>query len=61
MYKDKTNMLCDLWRLIRPTEAARALRKKIKHGGSHQQYRAIVVSYLIIKAVKLVMYLCGFL
>ncbi|KAF9454067.1 hypothetical protein P691DRAFT_770788 [Macrolepiota fuliginosa MF-IS2] len=26
-----------------PTEAARALRKKMKHGGPHQQYRAIVI------------------
>lgn len=26
-----------------PTEASRALRKKIKHGGPHQQYRALVL------------------
>ena len=28
----------------RPAEASRALRKKLKHGDSHQQYRALVVS-----------------
>ena len=27
----------------RPAEASRALRKKLKHGSSHQQYRALVV------------------
>ena len=26
-----------------PTEASRALRKKLKHGNTHQQYRALVV------------------
>ncbi|KII94112.1 hypothetical protein PLICRDRAFT_36348 [Plicaturopsis crispa FD-325 SS-3] len=26
-----------------PTEASRALRKKLKHGDSHQQYRALVI------------------
>ncbi|KAI0068178.1 hypothetical protein BV25DRAFT_528861 [Artomyces pyxidatus] len=26
-----------------PTEASRALRKKMKHGNSHQQYRALVI------------------
>jgi len=26
-----------------PTEASRAIRKKLKHGDSHQQYRAIVI------------------
>ena len=27
----------------RPAEASRALRKKLKHGNSHQQYRSMVV------------------
>jgi hypothetical protein len=30
-------------RYLRPTEASRALRKKLKHGNSHQQYRSMVV------------------
>ena len=29
-----------------PAEASRAIRKKIKHGSSHQQYRALVVRLL---------------
>ena len=28
---------------LRPAEASRALRKKLKHGNSHQQYRSMVV------------------
>jgi hypothetical protein len=28
----------------RPGEASRALRKKLKHGNSHNQYRALVVN-----------------
>lgn len=28
----------------RPAEASRAVRKKLKHGNAHQQYRALVVS-----------------
>ncbi|KAF5352457.1 hypothetical protein D9756_006015 [Leucocoprinus leucothites] len=31
-----------------PAEAARALRKKMKHGGPHQQYRAIVIMRLLV-------------
>ncbi|KXN88742.1 Protein lsb5 [Leucoagaricus sp. SymC.cos] len=34
-----------------PTEAARALRKKMKHGGPHQQYRAIVIMRLLVDNV----------
>jgi hypothetical protein len=29
-----------------PSEASRAIKKKLKHGTSHQQYRALVVSFL---------------
>ena len=31
---------------LSPAEASRAVRKKLKHGNSHQQYRALVVSSL---------------
>lgn len=31
----------------RPAEASRAIRKKIKHGNAHEQYRALVVSRYI--------------
>ncbi|KAF7784048.1 hypothetical protein Agabi119p4_213 [Agaricus bisporus var. burnettii] len=34
-----------------PSEAARALRKKMKHGGAHQQYRAIVIMRSLIDNV----------
>ncbi|TCD68095.1 putative actin patch assembly and actin polymerization protein [Steccherinum ochraceum] len=32
-----------------PTEASRAIRKKLKHGDSHQQYRALVILQAIVE------------
>lgn len=41
--------LCELTTWFgRPTEASRALRKKLKHGNSHQQYRALVVGVTVL-------------
>lgn len=32
-----------------PAEASRAIRKKIKHGNSHQQYRALVILHALVE------------
>ncbi len=45
-----------LWIVLndgRPTEAARALRKKLKYGESHEQIRALVVILLEIRLQKI--------
>jgi hypothetical protein len=36
-----------------PTEASRALRKKLKHGDTHQRYRALVIRGYLSYALKI--------